>query len=100
MKRKIKYLLIPIVLVFLILPLGLLAQNPAWGEWGLEYFKKLLGFVPEGIEKNKELIKPILPDYSVTEKHPILSYYISALIGVLLIFAIFVGFKVFIKNER
>ncbi len=99
MKHKLK-LLIPVLIIFVVLPLGLIAENPAWGEWGLEYFKKLLGFVPEGMEKNKDLINPVIPDYSLEDKHPIFSYYISALIGVVIIFGIFLGFKVLVKNER
>ena len=100
MKSKWKYLIIPILILFILLPLGLLSQNPAWGEWGLEYFKKLLGFIPEGMEKGKEIVKPVIPDYSLEDKHPVVSYYISALVGVVIIFAIFWGLKVFMKNER
>ncbi len=100
MKHKLKYLAIPILVLLIILPIGLITENPAWGEWGLDYFKKLLGFVPEGMEKNKDLINPPVPDYSVRDKHPVVSYYISAVLGILIVFGVFFGIKVFIKNER
>jgi cobalt/nickel transport system permease protein len=32
-------------------PLGLLAKDTAWGEWGSDELQKMLGYVPSGVEK-------------------------------------------------
>ncbi len=71
-----------------LIPLGLLTDSPAWGEWDKEYYKKILGFIPEGIEKAKEINAP-LKDYSLNSLGDISSYYLSAIIGAVLIFMIF-----------
>jgi len=85
MKSKVfKILAIMVVLV----PLGLLTQNPGWGEWGSEYYLKVLGYLPKGMAKVKG-VTPILPDYAMKGGNEVLWYYISALIGIVLIFAIF-----------
>ncbi len=90
-----------IVLLLLLIPLGLLTDLPAWGEWDLSFFEKTLGFIPEGIKNPPEIIKPLIPDYSLDGKNPIISYYISALIGIGVIFGIFYILKTFSKaNER
>ena len=89
LNKKILYLMLLVLIIFV--PLGLIAQNPAWGEWEPEYFKKTLGFIPKGIEKMSEInfVKPLLPDYSMLNTNAIAGYYISAIVGVGLIFLIF-----------
>jgi len=85
MKSKIfKILAVMVALV----PLGLLTQNPAWGEWESEYYIKVLGYIPKGIANAKGL-KAILPDYSMEGGNEVLWYYISAFVGIVLIFTIF-----------
>ncbi|WP_457559913.1 PDGLE domain-containing protein [Caminibacter sp.] len=81
------------VLFFLLalVPLGLLDGADAWGEWDPSYFKETLGFIPAGIEKVADkfsFVKPLLPDYSLPHSNPVLGYYISAIVGVGLIFLI------------
>jgi len=93
-------LFILLFIVFIIIPIGLLTDAPAWGEWDLSFFKKTLGFIPEGLKHSPEIVKPVIPDYTLDEKHPVLSYYISAVVGVVLIFISFYILKIFVKNER
>ncbi len=76
MKREIKLLLIFLLMV----PLGLLGGE-AWGEWGLEELKKMLGFVPAGLEKIYGLWKAPLSDYSLPHAGDLPSYLVSALLG-------------------
>ncbi len=85
MKKRVYIVLI--VLTALI-PLGLLTNAPAWGEWGKEYYKNSLGFIPKGIESTKELNSPI-KDYTIASLGDISSYYLSAIIGIIMIFIIF-----------
>jgi hypothetical protein len=82
MKRKALYLL---GILTLFIPLGLISQSPAWGEWERDYYEKILGFVPKGIENSNSFKSPI-PDYSIGSIGDTPSYYISALIGVVTIF--------------
>jgi len=50
-------------------PLGLLIPEhfkagAAWGEWGMDEIKKLVGYVPKGLEKLAPLWNAPLPDYA------------------------------------
>ena len=85
MKKRVYIILI--ILISLI-PLGLLTNAPAWGEWSKEYYQKTLGFIPKGIENTKELNVPI-KDYSISSLGDIGSYYLSAIIGVVIIYIFF-----------
>jgi len=85
MKTKIFKILAVMVLL---VPLGFLTQNPAWGEWEPEYYMKILGYIPKGIANAKGL-KAILPDYSLEGINEVFGYYISATVGTVLIFVIF-----------
>jgi len=84
---KKKAMLILGILIALV-PLGILTDNPAWGEWDLEYYKEKLGFVPKGMESAGS-IKPIIPDYEIPGLGSISGYYLSAIVGVILIFLLY-----------
>ncbi|GBD90819.1 cobalt transport protein CbiM [bacterium BMS3Abin04] len=89
MKQKTKKILFFVVFVIIITPLGILTNSPAWGEWENSFFTKVLGFIPEGIQKTSDLIVPLFPDYSVSGNSKIVNQYLSALIGAVIIFMIF-----------
>ncbi len=69
-------------------PLGLISENPAWGEWDNGYYEKLLGFIPKGIE-NAKSIKALMPYYSVNGLGDVGGYYLSAVVGVLLLIGVY-----------
>jgi cobalt/nickel transport protein len=80
-------------------PLGLILPQrfkagDAWGEWGPEKIKTLVGYVPKGMEKLASLWKAPLSDYSFKAgqnhgtQHLSLAYIVSAIIGIALCFAI------------
>jgi hypothetical protein len=85
MKKKL-YMLVALLFVFV--PLGLLTNSPAWGEWENEHYQKLLGYIPSGIANAKSLDAPI-PDYAIGGTSQTLSYYLSALLGIVLLFGIY-----------
>ncbi|NPA12296.1 MAG: cobalamin biosynthesis protein [Epsilonproteobacteria bacterium] len=84
MKKRL-YILLALLVAFV--PLGLISENPAWGEWDLEYYKEILGFVPKGMENNHSSV--LIPDYEIPGFGVVSGYYISAIVGILLIFGIY-----------
>lgn len=77
----------------LLSPLGLLAQGSAWGEWGAEELEKLLGYVPQGVERAAGWWQGLLPDYSIRflgegRLAEGAGYMISALLGAILVYVV------------
>ncbi|MDD5505674.1 MAG: PDGLE domain-containing protein [Candidatus Omnitrophica bacterium] len=75
-------------------PLGLLLPEhfkagSAWGEWGADEMRDLVGYIPEGLEKLSSLWSAPIPDYAFRgwEGKPLVSlslaYIFSAVIGIL-----------------
>lgn len=102
---KKKLLPVGILLAFLtaIVPLGLLAQGTAWGEWGAEEIAdivsggKPLGYTPDGLEHGWNL-STLIPDYSLESAGvpEAAGYIISAVIGIsilIILFRIISSFK-------
>lgn len=93
-----KKFLLPVILLLMAVPLGLLTDKPAWGEWEEDFYKQVIGFIPEGM-KHGNLIKAVIPDYSLNGIPEVVSYYISAIIGVVAIFLFFYTLKLFIRSK-
>jgi hypothetical protein len=85
-------------------PLGLIIpvyfkSSSAWGEWGAEEIRKLVGYVPRGLEKLSSMWNAPIPDYALKgweEKgliHLSVAYIVSAVVGIAIIVAImfFIG---------
>ncbi|MFA5144444.1 MAG: PDGLE domain-containing protein [Candidatus Omnitrophota bacterium] len=77
-------------------PLGLLLPEhfkagDAWGEWGVDTFKELVGYVPRGLQKLSSLWSAPIPDYAFKgwEEKGLgslsLAYIASAAIGIIVI---------------
>ena len=99
MKKKI-YILLAILTA--LVPLGLLTDADAWGEWDTSYFKEHLGFIPSGIEKiqNSLSFKYLLPDYSLPGMNEIVGYYISAIVGIILISALYYAIYLIVRRKK
>ena len=78
--------------LILLSPLGLILPDhfkagSAWGEWGVDEMQKLVGYIPQGLEKLGALWNAPLPDYAFKgweEKglaHLSFAYIISAVVG-------------------
>jgi hypothetical protein len=76
-------------------PLGLILPEhfkagAAWGEWGVDEIKEIVGYIPKGLEKLSSLWNAPIPDYAFKgweEKGLFLlsfAYIISAILGVLI----------------
>ncbi|WP_456485447.1 PDGLE domain-containing protein [Hydrogenimonas sp.] len=83
-----KKLFIVLAVLTALVPLGLISENPAWGEWESDFYEKTLGFVPQGIQKGSSWEAPV-SDYAVSSLGEVSSYYLSALIGLGVIFGVY-----------
>jgi len=99
MKKK---LFIMLGVLIALVPLGLLTDAPAWGEWDSSYFEKVLGFMPQGIEKIENTIhlKYLLPDYSLPGANDVVGYYVSAIVGAVLIFVLYYLIYLAVKRKK
>ncbi|WP_411679925.1 cobalt transporter CbiM [Clostridium thailandense] len=78
-----------LLLVMVILsPIGLLASGTAWGEWGADEIKNIVGYVPSAFEHGFNF-NAIMPDYSVAGINEKIGYIISAIAGVAIILIVF-----------
>ena len=102
-----KKLWIGIILLILLTPVGIMLPlvfdgGDAWGEWSAETVEKLVGFIPEKLQLNSELWHAPIQDYNLgSEESPlnfqILSYVLSAIVGVGLIAALTLVIKRIIR---
>lgn len=81
------------VLIALV-PIGLLAEGTAWGEWGADEIAEVvehgaaLGYTPQGMVNGFEF-EAIMPDYSIAGMSDAIGYILCAIIGVGLCILIF-----------
>jgi len=98
-------------ILIIISPVGLLLPEhfkagAAWGEWGAEEMKDLVGYIPQGLEKLASLWSAPIPDYAFKgwegKGLPQLSlaYIISAItgIGITVIIVLLIG-KMLAKKD-
>ena len=93
-KNRIKPLYALLLSLIALTPLGLLAAGTAWGEWGLEEISAVthngaaLGYTPSGMASGLAYNSP-LPDYSIAGLPEVLSYILSAILGVAILVILF-----------
>lgn len=86
---------IGIGILAIISPIGLFLPEifkagSAWGEWGPDEIKDLVGYVPAGFQKLSSAWNALMPDYvfkgweNQNLAHLSISYIISAIVGILL----------------
>jgi cobalt/nickel transport system permease protein len=76
-----------LAVMLLLTPLGLIAQGTAFGEWGVDDLAERLGGIPAGLATWSGWFGgAVLPDYALPDGgNPVLGYWISALVGSLLV---------------
>ena len=95
MKTTLK-LWIGMGILILLSPLGLFLPEhfkagDAWGEWGTEAIKELVGYIPPGLERLSRLWSAPIPDYAFKgwEEKGLsqlsFAYIISAVVGIVII---------------
>ncbi|MDR3644322.1 MAG: cobalt transporter CbiM [Clostridia bacterium] len=87
--RRYRALLIPLGVLVVLTPLGLIATGTAWGEWGADELKEKFGYIPKGLDAMADKWHALLPDYGLPfgsgQLVATLGYILSAVVGILLI---------------
>lgn len=88
--------------VLALTPLGLFAAGSAFGEWDLGEIKEMIGYVPQGMSRSHEFLRPLLPDYKISglsgRPWEIAAYLLSAFVGCTLI--LFVSWALIGRRPR
>lgn len=85
---SIKKIYIALFALILLTPLGLITENPAWGEWDEEELKAMIGFVPTGIKEGGWYSAPFA-DYGFVGFGAVGGYILSAVVGTVLVAGVF-----------
>lgn len=91
--KTVTKLWLALIILIIISPLGLILPElfkagAAWGEWGIEEIKELVGYIPAGLARLSSIWTAPIPDYAFKgweEKglpHLSLAYIISAIVGI------------------
>lgn len=91
-----------LAILIILSPLGLILPEyfkagAAWGEWGADEMRKLVGYIPQGLEKLAGLWNAPIPDYAFKgweEKglpHLSFAYIISAIVGIGVVIVVVIG---------
>ena len=83
-------------ILVLLSPLGLILPEyfkagDAWGEWGMDKIKELVGYIPKGLEMLSSFWSAPMPDYAFKDweekglSHLSIAYIISAVIGIIVV---------------
>lgn len=94
-----------IAMLIVATPLGLLATGTAWGEWGADEIANTvtngaaLGYTPQGLANGWSL-SVLMPDYSLSGMNEVISYVLSAIIGVALLIIIFKLISIPMKGRK
>ncbi len=105
-----KRLWIGIGIMALLSPIGIILPEKfkagdAWGEWGTDTMKQMLGYVPAGLGKLSGLWNAPLPDYGFGEGSApavqYIGYIVSGLLGVALAgLIVFLLSKILLKHLK
>ena len=93
--REYRKFLVALIVMALLSPFGLylpriLKAGSAWGEWGVDEIRKMVGYAPGGMEKKADLWKAPMPDYAPPSRDSVplsrlsLFYILSGFLGILL----------------
>lgn len=103
--KRYKAMLIPLIVLVLLTPLGLLATGTAWGEWSSEEIKRAVGYIPKGFAALSNRWNALMPDYSIPALGgggvgAVVGYVFSTLIGMALIVGLILLSSVLIRKAQ
>lgn len=102
---RYKALIIGLLAMIVLAPAGLIATGTAWGEWGVDEIREMIGYVPQGLEKFSEIWTSLIPDYSFPGLdgnflQSSIGYIASAVIGIAVISIILLLSSRFISRKE
>jgi cobalt/nickel transport protein len=111
MTRFQKKLWIGLGIMALLTPLGVylpekFKAGDAWGEWGTDRIRELLGYVPEGLREMADLWKAPFADYNFGGENAalgtqVISYIMSGIIGIAVAaLVIYLITRFLVKHEK
>ena len=72
--------------LILLTPIGVLAPGTAWGEWSAQEMRRLVGYMPSGMQEIGSLWSAMIPDYAPPFiQNPLLGYLVAAIVGAALV---------------
>jgi len=87
--KPLRWLWAGFAALLLLTPIGALAEGTAWGEWGAEELKGLLGFVPQGLGQLGGIWTAAVPDYAPGFiRDPLVGYLVAGVIGSALVIGV------------
>ncbi|HCC01062.1 MAG TPA: cobalamin biosynthesis protein CbiM [Ruminococcaceae bacterium] len=103
--KRYRAFFIPLIVLGILTPLGLITSGTAWGEWGADELKEQLGYVPKGFAAIADKWHALLPDYGLPfsggQTMSILGYVLSAVVGMAIIAGlIFFTYKMVTKSQK
>jgi len=111
MDKRQKKLWIGLIVLACLSPLGLILPEKfnaggAWGEWGTDTLRQLLGYVPAGLQRYAEIWKAPIPDYNfwgegAAMSQQIIAYIISGILGIAMTASVvYLLSKVIFRREK
>lgn len=97
--KSYKKLIIGLGILIALTPLGLITENPAWGEWSEEEMTAMLGFMPQGI-KNGYWFRAPFGDYAFASLGDVAGYILSATLGSIIVISIFYALKKIARAQK
>jgi cobalt/nickel transport system permease protein len=80
-------------------PLGLLAEGDAWGEWGLQDITEQVGYTPSGMANGLDFTA-WMPDYSIAGLPEWLGYLLSAVAGIAILLILFKLIGLLVQRKK
>lgn len=92
--KEYRTLFIALGVMALLTPVGLylpeiMKAGAAWGEWGIDEVRDMIGYAPAGMEKTADGWKAPLPEYAIPGKGDAslpmrsMAYILSAFLGII-----------------
>ncbi len=103
--RRYKAMLLPLLVLIVLTPLGLIASGTAWGEYSSAEIKAMIGYIPKGFGAMADKWNALLPGYSLpalggSTAGSVAGYILSAAVGMILIVGLILLTSFLVKRAQ